>query len=159
MTRIKRYHDNVAYLLTSVTKEREPIFSRGKAAALLEAIFIYYHQVMRFYLYAYVIMPDHFHLICRPSSRYNISEIMDAIKGDFARQFNILRRRIGHKIWQKKFHDKAIRSERQLIQNIKYVHDNPVVAGMVMKAEDWIYSSIKWYDSSNQTKMNIIDSY
>ena len=158
MKNVKRYHDNVAFILTSVTRDRTPVFSRGKAAALLEAIFIYYHQVMRFAMYGYVIMPDHFHLICRPSSRYNISEIMNAIKGDFARQFNILRRRVGEKIWQKKFHDHGIRSEHELIKKIEYVHNNPVNAGLVVSPNDWIFSSSKWYES-NQTKIKIIDSF
>ncbi|MFH1830454.1 MAG: transposase [Pseudomonadota bacterium] len=158
MTNLRRYHDNIAYFLTSVTKDRESVFSRGKSAALLEAMFFYYRQVMRFYLYAYVIMPDHFHLICQPSSLYDISEIMNAIKGDFARQYNILRRKPGQKIWQIRFYDRGIRSEAELKQKINYTHDNPVRKGLVANAADWNYSSAKWYDE-NTAKIKIMDSY
>jgi putative transposase len=83
---------------------------------------------------------------------------MDAIKGDFARQYNILRRKVGERVWQIRYYDRGIRSEIELVQKINYIHNNPVKSGFVEKPLDWVFSSAKWYEQ-NTRKINFIDLF
>ena len=50
-----------------------------------------------------------------------------------------------HQVWQEGFHPKQITSDEMLSQKVDYIHYNPVEAGFVKKAEDWIYSSASNY--------------
>src|SRR4030066_1516161 len=76
-----------AYMVTTVTLHREPIFSDSKAAdVLLEAI-LFGRKQKWYYLLSFVIMPDHMHLIIIPKEK-NISGCMKSIKGFSARKIN-----------------------------------------------------------------------
>ena len=53
--------------------------------------------------------------------------------------------RQNYKVWASRFDDEVIRSEKWFSQKLNYIHQNPVKAGLVEKAEDWPYSSAKNY--------------
>ncbi len=65
---------------------------------------------------------------------------MRYIKGTFARAYNAYHNTDGT-VWQPRFYDVAIRSERELMTQIRYVEENPVSAGIVAEAEQYPFSS------------------
>ena len=85
-------------------------------------------------------MPDHFHAILVPEPRDTISAVMRYIKGTFARRYNAANDS-GGAVWQPRFYDSAIRSERELMVRIRYVEENPVRAGLVKRPEQYPFSS------------------
>jgi REP element-mobilizing transposase RayT len=85
-------------------------------------------------------MPDHFHAVLVPKYPWNISQIMQSVKGYAARRINARRNARGP-VWQRSFYDRMIRDEPQLLEAIEYVHMNPVVAGLVVDAEAYEFSS------------------
>jgi REP element-mobilizing transposase RayT len=50
-----------------------------------------------------------------------------------------------YQVWQDGSHPEAIYSDDFARQKIEYIHNNPVKAGLVSKAEDWSYSSARAY--------------
>lgn len=92
-----------------------------------------------YHLYAYVIMPNHVHVVwqpCRPLCR-----IMEWLKGTTARRANRFLGRREEPFWQDESYDHWIRTETELNRIIRYVERNPVGAGLVDKIEDWPWSS------------------
>ena len=91
-------------------------------------------------------MPDHVHLIFTPLVNqdameiYSLAEIMDAIKGASAHKINKRLRRKG-RFWQAESFDHWVRNEGQFVRIKNYIENNPVKAGLVAKAEDWLWSS------------------
>ena len=51
----------------------------------------------------------------------------------------------GERFWQPKSYIFHIHSERKLQEKLDYMHLNPVRAGLVLKAEEWRWSSARWY--------------
>lgn len=91
-------------------------------------------------LQAYVIMPDHVHLLLKPIKDGSLSEIMKTIKGSTAYQINQLLNRTG-KFWQTENFDRLIRHSIELREKWEYIKENPVVAKLVRSAEEYPYSS------------------
>ncbi len=89
MSDIRRYIENGGvYFITSVTYKRRKIFMEDKFSNLLLATIEYFKYYLEYRVYGYVVMLEHFHLLIKPSERYNISKVMNYIKGNFARRYN-----------------------------------------------------------------------
>lgn len=127
------------YHVSSVVAGRAPILaSPVNAQSVVDAL--QFQRRDRAYLLAYAIMPDHFHAVLVPKHSWNISQVMQSVKGYAARVINA-RGDVRGQLWQRSFYDRMIRDEAQLFEAIEYVHMNPVVAGLVMKAEEYDFSS------------------
>ncbi len=94
----------------------------------------------KYLLQAYVVMPDHLHLIIKPISGNRLAKIMQNLKGLSAYNINRILNRTG-KFWQSESFDHLIRDEVGLRQKWEYIKENPVKAKLVNKAEDYPYSS------------------
>lgn len=93
-----------------------------------------------FSLLAYVVMPDHIHLLVVPSAVADLSRIMQSVKGRFARLWN---RGLGRQggIWQPRYYESAVRTQAQLKKWVEYIHRNPVQAGLAPTPEGYPYCS------------------
>jgi len=85
-------------------------------------------------------MPNHVHLLLRPESRRNLPEVVAAIKAISARAANRLLERTGP-FWSRDYFDRWIRDSESEQRIVRYIHNNPVRAGLCASAEDWPYSS------------------
>jgi REP element-mobilizing transposase RayT len=138
------------YMVTAVTADRRPIFRDPKSADIvLDAIFFGKEQGW-YYLLAFVIMPDHIHLIVVPEEK-NISECMKAIKGFSAREINKLYQRSGT-IWQRSFYDYILEGEAKALGRIRYIEYNPVRKGLAANSGDYEYSSARYRDRTDFEK-------
>ena len=138
------YEEKNFYFITTVTENRVPIFEDILACKLFINLLIYYKFNCNYNVMAFVIMPDHVHLILQPTGNENISDIMKKIKGSFSRYYNKLNKRSGT-VFQKGFYDTIIKDENHLNETIAYIHYNPVKNGIVFEAKDYPYSSYNYY--------------
>ena len=92
-----------------------------------------------FSLIAFVVMPDHIHLIIIPKQK-NISQAMHSIKSFSSKEINRINNENG-KIWQSSFRDFTIFTEKQLIEKISYIHNNPIRKELVIDANKYSFSS------------------
>ena len=89
----------------------------------------------------YVIMPDHVHFFLKPSAATSRSLSMVVGKWKEWTAKHVLRE-LGEQspLWQAEFFDHLLRSHESWTEKWTYVHENPVRAGLVARAEDWPYS-------------------
>jgi REP-associated tyrosine transposase len=90
-------------------------------------------------IYGYVVMPDHVHLLVSEPERGLLAEAMHYLKLSFAK-------RLGMGVfWQKRYYDRNVRSADEFREKLRYVHRNPVKAGLCQRPEDWKWSSFRHY--------------
>jgi REP element-mobilizing transposase RayT len=107
---------------------------------LIDAIF-WMDSQKRFSIGAFVIMPDHYHLVIILTGRNTLHGVMKSLGSYTSREIN---RRVGTsgKIWQKGYYDRSIRRSEDLKEIFDYIHNNPVRKGLVDHPEEWPYSSL-----------------
>jgi putative transposase len=102
----------------------------------------------------YVIMPDHFHLLINMPATGSISNFMRDLKRRTVYDYSRMHGMKSGKFWQDRFNDVSIYSEEVLYTKLKYIHENPVRAGLAKSVLDWKYSSAAFYKNG---QMNIIE--
>ncbi len=148
---------NPFYYLTSVTNHRLPVFRLDE---IKDVVCIALDEARRssgILIFAYVIMPDHIHLIC-DSSR-SITDTLRYFNGIVARRVidhlkmnehweslaklrvNSRSRNHSYSVWGDHPNSFAINNEVTLMQKVNYIHQNPVRAGFVNHPDDYLYSS------------------
>jgi REP element-mobilizing transposase RayT len=150
--------EEVFYFITTTIKNFANVFSEDIYCNLLINNIRHYQEKYAFEILAYVIMPTHFHWIVKiDPSRGTISDIMRDIKKysawDILEQLeknnssllhNFLNSELpkqNKQFWMHRFDDEVIRDQRMLWSTIRYIHNNPVEAGLVNKPENYKYSS------------------
>ena len=140
MTNIRRYKcAGQTYFLTHVTFQRQPVLVSN--FDLLRSALDKYLLDQSGRLIAWVVMPDHMHLLLDPADD-DVSQIARRIKLSFSAR---LRRRLGRRsgrTWQYRFWDHIIRDQADMNRHIDYIHYNPVKHALVHSPFDWKYSSI-----------------
>jgi putative transposase len=166
--------DTPALYITAVTKDRLPVFRTDAIKvttcnALNEA-----RKSGQFAIYAYVIMPDHLHAIA--DSAIKPSKVLQFINGIISRRvidhlkghghnasLGKLRRESGtrghmYSLWDHHSNAFPILSEDMLMQKVNYIHQNPERAGLVERAEDYRWSSVRiWKHCPLEDEPLIVD--
>src|SRR5690606_24537009 len=101
---------------------------------------IHFYHLKKYYLHAWVVMPNHVHLVVTVYNNNSIAEIVSNIKSFSAKQSNFILNRNG-KFWARDYFDRYIRDQNHFYQTINYIHNNPVKAGLCNEEYDWKYSS------------------
>ncbi|MDP6778410.1 MAG: transposase [Candidatus Latescibacteria bacterium] len=99
------------------------------------------HQNGRIHCEAYVVMPDHLHIIMTLEDGYDISQIVRSFGSFTARRINKLQEDKG-RFWNHGFYDHRIKDRDELARQLNYVSMNPVKKGYVRRPEDWPYLEI-----------------
>ncbi|MDD4359476.1 MAG: transposase [Syntrophaceticus sp.] len=95
------------------------------------------------HILGYCLMRNHVHLLI-DTGESGISEIMKRLGIRYAQWYNRKKERCGH-VFQDRFKSETVETERYLLTVIRYIHQNPVKAGIVANAEDYPWSSCRSY--------------
>ena len=98
-------------------------------------------DAQRYELRAWVVMPNHLHVVVWPMAGHTLSSILHTWKSFTSNKANKLLRRTGKTFWQGESFDHWIRSDEEHARLARYVENNPVKAGMCKRPEDWRWSS------------------
>ena len=101
-----------------------------------------------FKLMAYVIMPEHVHLVLWPPDGMKLGLMIGEIKSKMAREYFALTMPhiSGTRIfWQKRCYDHNCRTPETVREKIDYCHNNPVKRGLVREPGEYKWSSYNWY--------------
>lgn len=96
-----------------------------------------------FKLHAYVLMTNHYHLLLE-TSNVDVAEIMRDLNGFYTRSFNKKCGFIGH-LFQGRYRSILVEKEVYLLEVSRYIHLNPVRAGIVKRPEDFRWTSFRAY--------------
>jgi putative transposase len=100
---------------------------------------------------AWVFLPDHWHAICAPQYPLTISEVVKSIKNSSTTLINRGGAASGE-LWQGRFFDRTLRTVKEYNEKVEYVHLDPVKAGLVVRAQDWRWSSVNEYSGVSATQ-------
>jgi putative transposase len=92
-----------------------------------------------FALHAFVVMPNHVHLLITP--KISIPRITNGIKGSTSHQANSILSREGQHFWQDESFDHWVRSPKEFDKIRAYIENNPVSAGLATAPQNWPWSS------------------
>jgi putative transposase len=121
------------HFITTATQNRRRLFQVERNAELLLDTIDHYRA--SYLLHAYVVMPDHVHLLLTPTE-ITLERTMQLIKGGFSH-------RLSSKlpVWQRGFTDHRIRDAADYNLRLNYLHHNPVEARLCDTPEDYPFSS------------------
>jgi REP element-mobilizing transposase RayT len=94
-------------------------------------------------VYAFVLMDNHYHLLLE-TMRVFLSEIMRQLNGIYTQHFNRHHRRVGH-LFQGRYKAILVEKDSYLLELSRYLHLNPVRAGIVNRPQDYRWSSYLKY--------------
>ena len=118
---------------------RRKVFASNENARVMLKIFEEIRKAGAAKIYAFVIMPDHLHLILKPESE-PLPRIMQKVKGKSSRLIN-QRESTNGGLWQKEYFERAIRDEKDLEEKYRYIIYNPVKNGLTETPEEYPFSS------------------
>ncbi len=103
----------------------------------------HYRRRYDYTIHAYCLMPNHVHLLVE-SSRAPLGKFMQGLQQSYSQYFNLRHRKSGH-VFQGRYKAIVCDKDEYLLQLIRYIHLNPVRAGMVKEPEKYSYSGHRAY--------------
>jgi REP element-mobilizing transposase RayT len=127
---------------------------RVPAAPAMVQESVLHFDAERYRLLAWVVMPNHVHVLFEPLAGWKVGKIVASWKSYTGRRIAEFWKGAkgtagsglwlaGQRVWQREYWDRYIRNERHLLSAVDYIHQNPVRAGLVSRAEDWEWSSAR----------------
>ena len=123
------------FFVTTITYNRRRLFQVTRNADLLLETLQHYRAEGQYKLHAFVVMPDHVHLLLTPHEK-TISQVMNLIKGGFSHR---LESKLP--VWQRGFADHLVRNAEDFDTRRNYIHQNPVRAHLSTSPELYPHSS------------------
>jgi putative transposase len=156
--------DSPCYYLSAVAKDRLPVFRTDEIKLVTCAAIDEARRSGQFALYAYVIMPDHFHVITNSGlSPSRTLQFLNGITGrrviDYLKEHNFesslmklrhetRRREYSYSLWDHHPDARLLLTENMLMQRVHYTHNNPVRGGLVSRPEDYRWSSVRCWNGN-----------
>ena len=140
---LKRFHETrqLHFLTFSCYKRRQNL-QTPTSRAIFELALERVRQHYKICVYGYVIMPEHVHLLVSEPEHSTLEQAIKSLKQGVARKLAL---RAADSFWQARYYDFNVWSECKFVEKLRYIHRNPVVRGLVVRPEDWPWSSFRHY--------------
>jgi len=164
-------HDGRARFITFCIHHQIPILTNDPFRQILVDSIDDVRRQDGFRLLAYIIMPEHVHLVIIPGddtragtlvgeikrvSSLRIHEILLENESRLIHKFIVQRdRHSPFALWKRRCHDHNCRTDDAVWSRVEYCHFNPVTRGLVRNPEDWIWSSYRWYLGKRNVPLQI----
>ena len=127
------------YFVTFSTWQRRRYFVVERYVRLFLKTLYGYRRQGKFLLHAFVLMPEHVHLLFTPAQDVTLERAVQLVKGAYSHSFGV---EFGkQELWQRGFTDHRIRDAEDYATHRHYIHQNPVVRGLVSGAQEYRYGS------------------
>jgi putative transposase len=149
---VKRFQDTgQSHFVTFCCYHRRPLFTTHITRQVFELALERVRRSFRLRVYGYVVMPEHVHLLVSESERGTLAETLKSLKQ------GVSRRLIGdaEHFWQKRYYDLNVRDHAQFVEKLRYIHRNPLKAGLCERPEDWEWSSFRHYATGDEGRVEI----
>jgi REP element-mobilizing transposase RayT len=129
------YRGHHAYFVTTVTRERQPIFNDRTILDLATSILVRAAQGFDFEISAYCFMPDHLQILAAGKSQgSNLKEFIRQFK---QRTSFHAKRIAGAELWQISYYDRVLRNSEAIEDVARYIWANPMRAELVDDYREW----------------------
>jgi putative transposase len=136
----RRVRQAGVYFVTTDTWQKHPLFINTVVANIVVEQILNCRDRGFYRLHAFVVMPDHLHVLLTPGYKTTVEKAMQMIKGGSARRMG-LETSQKFPIWHAGFHDRWMRDAEEYLGSKRYIERNPVEAKLVEKPEDYPFSS------------------
>jgi putative transposase len=102
-----------------------------------------------FDIFAYVVMPEHVHLLVSEPPVEPLSKAIQALK------LSVSKQSVQRPFWHDRYHDFNVITRPKFVEKRRYAHRNPVKRGLVESPEDWRHSSYRTYLTDEQRVVHI----
>lgn len=109
-------------------------------------------EIMGYRVYGYVLMDNHYHIIIQTLDK-KLQEIMHQINNKYSKYFNGKYKRVGH-VFQGRYKAVLVQDERYMLKLLRYMHQNPVRAGLSKLVEEYKWSSDIYYRNNIKSVIN-----
>jgi putative transposase len=150
MSRPPRTTSSGTFFLTAITAQRRRLFQVEATAQLFLEILQHYRHEGLYKLHAFVLMPDHVHLLLTTT---NLPRAMKHIRGSFSHHLASTR-----ETWQRGYTDHLILTRADFETHRDYIHQNPVRAHLSQLPEDYPYSSAHREPNESNGRSNSANS-
>jgi putative transposase len=128
------------YFITFSTRHRRKLFAVEPYVRIFLKTLYRHRRDGRYELHAFVLMPDHVHLLLTPARDITIERAIQLIKGAYSHELGgVIGRNQG--IWERGFTDHRIRNEMDFLHHRNYIHQNPVERHIVNNTAEYRYCS------------------
>lgn len=131
--------DNVCYHVITRGNEKQTVFRDENDYKAYLKLVSKYKERYKFKIYGWCLMPNHVHMVVESGS---LSKAMHGINLSYAQYFRYKYKSVGH-FWQDRFKSYVIQKDEYLINCISYIEYNPVRAKIVLRPEDYAWSSYR----------------
>ncbi len=123
---------------------KEYIFNKNEYIESYLSLLNKYKDEFQVEIIAYCIMNNHAHMLIFTERISELSKFMHKINAIYAQYYNEEEKRVGH-VFRDRFKSEPIISEEYLVRCIKYIHQNPVKAGITQNCGEYRYSTYNQY--------------
>ena len=139
-TGLKRYQQTGdLHLITFSCVRHRPILGTPEARGIFLEILERTREIYAMGIHGYVVMPTHVHLLVTEPDKGSLSLAIQILKQRFSKT------RTEECVWESRYHDVNVWTDEIRIQKLKYLHRNPVRAGLVTEPDQWRWSSFRSY--------------
>jgi putative transposase len=149
----RRQQTGQLHFITFSCYRRLPFLEAPEPKDTLERVIEKARQSHTLTIYAYVLMPEHVHLLTSEPEVRTLSSFLRVLKGESSKLLKGSR----EKFWQTRYYDFNTFTTGKFVEKVQYIHRNPVARGLVTRPEDYRCSSFNHY-ATGQSQTIQIDS-
>src|SRR5713226_5525355 len=145
------HHSGQSHFVTFCCYHRCRLLTTDEGRRIFESALERVRRSYRLYVYGYIVMPEHVHLLLSEPPQDTLADALKSLKQ------GVSRRLIGDAdhFWQKRYYDFNIRNYPQFVEKLRYIHRNPVKGGLCERPEDWQRSSFRHYATGAEGRVEI----
>ena len=132
------------YLVTAVTHDRKALFNDFRLGRIVVREIMRSANNRGTNTLAFVVMPDHIHWLLSLAENNSLPGVVAGVKRHSARQINDFSGCRGSPVWQRGFHDHALRRDEDVVHVARYIVANPLRAGLVCRVGDYPLWDAAW---------------
>lgn len=129
------YFDDRIYFITGRTINKQKFWNTASKKRLFLSCLRAGLQKLKIPIYAWVLLDNHYHLLCQIRKGKDIPEFVNFLNGRSSFELNKLEKIKNRKIWYQ-YWDHCIRNDADLWKHFNYIHHNPVKHGYVKTQEE-----------------------
>jgi putative transposase len=149
---LKRFQNTgQSHFVTFCCYHRRALLIEHATRQVFESALERVRRSFRLRVYGYVVMPEHVHLLLSEPEWGRLADALKSLKQ------GVSRRLIGNAehFWQKRYYDFNVRNHAQFVEKLRYIHRNPVKAGLCERPDDWAWSSFRHYATGCEGRVEI----
>jgi len=138
----RHIHALGTYCVTSRTWQSRSLFMNSEICRTFIESLVQYRNLGHYALHAFVVMPEHFHVLITPAEEVTLERAVQFIKGGSAHRIRE-ERKMMFPVWQRGFSDHRIRDYNDYETHVRYIEQNPIKRRLVEFAKDYEWSSAR----------------